>query len=88
MECDEKSEGSRHHCKNVRLFYEYEVVTTTCVAAGVFTTMCGVHSGVNLYLKDDLIKGYCISPKTKIFPELLHYSPVVLNNLSASTNIL
>ena len=29
-------------------FYEYEVVTTTCVAAGVFTTMCGVHNGVNL----------------------------------------
>ena len=54
----------------------------------VFTTMCGVHSGVNLCLKDDFIKGDCNSPKTKIFPELLHYSPVVLNDLSASTNIL
>ena len=41
-------------------FYEYEVVTTTCVAAGVFTTMCGVYSGVNLCLKADLIKGDCI----------------------------
>ena len=47
MECDEKS-ALGTTAKMWGFFYEYEVVTTTCVAAGVFTTMCGVHNGVNL----------------------------------------
>ena len=59
MECDEKS-ALGTTAKMWGFFYEYEVVTTTCVAAGVFTTMCAVHNGVNLCLKDDLMKGDCI----------------------------
>ena len=34
----------------------------------VFTTMCGVHSGVNLYLKDDFIRGDFSFTQHKLLP--------------------
>jgi hypothetical protein len=44
--------------------------------------MCGVHSGVNLYLKDDLIKGDCNFPTTEIISYYIIHQSQVLNFLS------